>query len=207
MILKENVQDVKFVGSFPKLDLCPKELKPEYAFIGRSNVGKSSLINYLTNRKKLALTSSSAGKTRMINFFNVNDQWHLVDLPGYGYAYTSKKERARWLAAMDEYLAGRQQLVCAMLLIDFSIPIQKSDMERAQWLVEREVPFAFVFTKVDKLKQKYYSEKIATYEEAFLEKWASLPPMYFASVKNQLGKETILNSIFEFNNGFYEQIN
>ena len=146
------IQSAKFIGSFPKTDDCPQSELPEFAFIGRSNVGKSSLINLLTNRKELAKVSKTPGKTQMLNFFLIDENWHLVDLPGYGYAKLSKTTRAVFDKMIRYYISKREQLVTVFLLIDSSISPQKIDLEFIDWLGQNRIQFAIVFTKSDKEK-------------------------------------------------------
>ncbi|MCL4142226.1 UNVERIFIED_CONTAM: hypothetical protein GTU68_051665, partial [Idotea baltica] len=155
-----NINTVKFFKSSPSLNQCPPPDLPEFAFIGRSNVGKSSLINMLCGRKQIAKTSSTPGKTQLINHFLVDEQWYIVDLPGYGYAKVSKKERLKWKHFIDAYLINRPSLQCVLLLIDVRIPAQKSDIEFANWLGEHGIPFVIVFTKSDKLKAGKLKENL-----------------------------------------------
>lgn len=191
------INEVRFIKSSPDIRSCPPEVYPEYAFVGRSNVGKSSLINFLTGRKKLAKTSAQPGKTRLINYFLVDDSWYLVDLPGYGYAKISKSERNRFLPLIKEYLSGRPSMVCLFVLIDSRHPPQKVDLEFLRWLGENEVPFALCFTKTDKLsahkRQLYFND----YKRTLLKEWEYLPPVFFTSILSKTGREEILNYIVE----------
>ena len=178
---------------------CPKEPLPEYAFIGRSNVGKSSLINMLTNQKNLAKTSARPGKTQLINHFKINDQWFLVDLPGYGYARVSKTTKKTFQKFITNYFEQRKQLVCAFVLVDIRHEPQKIDLEFMQWLGENAVPFAIVFTKADKLKPLVIERNIATYQEILLKSWEAMPPYFITSAENYVGKEELVGYIEDIN--------
>lgn len=178
---------------------CPKEPLPEYAFIGRSNVGKSSLINMLTNQKNLAKTSARPGKTQLINHFKINDQWFLVDLPGYGYARVSKTTKKTFQKFITNYFEQRKQLVCAFVLVDIRHEPQKIDLEFMQWLGENAVPFAIVFTKADKLKPLAIERNIATYQEILLKSWEAMPPYFVTSAENYVGKEELVSYIEDIN--------
>lgn len=178
---------------------CPKEPLPEYAFIGRSNVGKSSLINMLTNQKNLAKTSARPGKTQLINHFKINDQWFLVDLPGYGYARVSKTTKKTFQKFITNYFEQRKQLVCAFVLVDIRHEPQKIDLEFMQWLGENAVPFAIVFTKADKLKPLAIERNIATYQEILLKSWEAMPPYFITSAENYTGKEELVGYIEDIN--------
>lgn len=178
---------------------CPKEPLPEYAFIGRSNVGKSSLINMLTNQKNLAKTSARPGKTQLINHFKINDQWFLVDLPGYGYARVSKTTKKTFQKFITNYFEQRKQLVCAFVLVDIRHEPQKIDLEFMQWLGENAVPFAIVFTKADKLKPLAIERNIATYQEILLKSWEAMPPYFITSAENYVGKEELVGYIEDIN--------
>lgn len=178
---------------------CPKEPLPEYAFIGRSNVGKSSLINMLTNQKNLAKTSARPGKTQLINHFKINDQWFLVDLPGYGYARVSKTTKKTFQKFITNYFEQRKQLVCAFVLVDIRHEPQKIDLEFMQWLGENAVPFAIVFTKADKLKPLAIERNIATYQEILLKSWEAMPPYFVTSAENYVGKEELVGYIEDIN--------
>jgi GTP-binding protein len=191
----------RFVVSNTEISKCPKSDWPEYAFIGRSNVGKSSLINMLTNKKKLAMISGTPGKTRLINHFIINGNWYLVDLPGYGYAKISKNERKKWELMIRSYLLKRKNLLGVFVLIDARLEPQNSDLEFMQWLGESQVPFVMVFTKVDKIsgaEQKVYQDK---YAEKMLETWAEVPLMFESSAETGLGRDDILSFIEEINKG------
>jgi GTP-binding protein len=181
-----------YSASHARVDQAPKGPRPEFAFIGRSNVGKSSLINMLTQRKELAKTSGSPGKTQLINFFTINNSWHLTDLPGYGYAKRSKKTRAKWEARTENYFLNREELTCAFVLIDSNVPPQPIDLEFINWLGENGVPFVLTFTKTDRKKSRDggFIEVIKT---ALLETWEELPPIFITSAINQTGRKEILD--------------
>ncbi len=179
--------------------MCPKDNKPEYAFIGRSNVGKSSLINMLTNKKKLAKTSATPGKTLLINHFIINNEWYLVDLPGYGFAKRSKKEVAKLEQMISEYILQREQLVNVFLLVDLRLDPQKIDLEFIQWLGDSSVPFAIVFTKADKLSATKASQQVEAYKKVLLETWEELPPIFITSAEKRQGRDEILDYIEKIN--------
>jgi GTP-binding protein len=199
------IHSASFVKSSPTLKECPAPLKPEFGFIGRSNVGKSSLINMLTGRKKLAKTSVQPGKTRTINHFLINDLWYLVDLPGYGYAKVPVKLREKWVRATKEYILKRETLVSLFVLIDIRHKPQRSDIDFMELLGLNQVAFARVFTKSDKLSASALKKSIALYNDAMLDKWESLPVSFISSAVNGNGKDDILNyieeSINKFSNG------
>ena len=178
---------------------CPKDRLPEYAFIGRSNVGKSSLINMLTNCKNLAKTSGRPGKTQLINHFKIDDRWFLVDLPGYGYARVSKTTKQVFQRFITDYFEQREQLVSAFVLVDIRHEPQKIDVEFMQWLGERAIPFAIIFTKADKLKPQAIERNVATYKEALLEWWEEIPPYFVTSAQNKTGKEELTQYIEQTN--------
>lgn len=178
---------------------CPNEIKHEYAFIGRSNVGKSSLINMLTGRAGLAMTSATPGKTMLINHFLVNDSWYIVDLPGYGYARRSKADRDRLEGIIKNYILGREQMTNLFVLIDSRHEPQKIDMEFMEWLGENGVPFSIVFTKMDKQSATAGEKKVALYLEKMLETWEELPPVFKTSSEKGLGREALLDYIEEMN--------
>ncbi len=189
-----------FLKSSASISQCPKPNKPEYAFIGRSNVGKSSLINKLCKRKSLAKTSSTPGKTQLINHFSINnDQWYLVDLPGFGYAKVSKKLRSGFSKIITDYIGKRENMICLFILLDSRIPMQKSDLEFMNLMVENGVPIALIFTKTDKLNKTEYAKNMKVYEEGLLEYWEELPPIFYSSAINGEGSEEILNYIEELN--------
>ena len=178
---------------------CPKDRLPEYAFIGRSNVGKSSLINMLTNCKNLAKTSGRPGKTQLINHFKIDDRWFLVDLPGYGYARVSKTTKQVFQRFITDYFEQREQLVSAFVLVDIRHEPQNVDVEFMQWLGERAIPFAIIFTKADKLKPQAIERNVATYKEALLEWWEEFPPYFITSAQNKTGKEELTQYIEQTN--------
>ena len=178
---------------------CPKDRLPEYAFIGRSNVGKSSLINMLTNCKNLAKTSGRPGKTQLINHFKIDDRWFLVDLPGYGYARVSKTTKQVFQRFITDYFEQREQLVSAFVLVDIRHEPQKIDVEFMQWLGERAIPFAIIFTKADKLKPQAIERNVAAYKEALLEGWEEFPPYFITSAQNKTGKEELTQYIEQTN--------
>lgn len=178
---------------------CPKDRLPEYAFIGRSNVGKSSLINMLTNCKNLAKTSGRPGKTQLINHFKIDDRWFLVDLPGYGYARVSKTTKQVFQRFITDYFEQREQLVSAFVLVDIRHEPQKIDVEFMQWLGERAIPFAIIFTKADKLKPQAIERNVAAYKEALLEWWEEFPPYFITSAQNKTGKEELTQYIEQTN--------
>lgn len=194
-----EIKSARFVISNSDVAKCPLDNKPEYAFIGRSNVGKSSLINMLTRRNKLAMTSSMPGKTLLINHFIVNNEWYLVDLPGYGYAKRSKSQTAVLENIISSYVLDRQQMTLLFVLIDSRHEPQKIDLEFFEWLGENGVPFAIVFTKADKLKKTQLALNIKNYKERLLEQWEELPPIFITSSETALGREELLEYIFEVN--------
>lgn len=189
-----------YIGSFVKLSQCPKPNMPEYAFIGRSNVGKSSLINMITGRKSLAKVSVTPGKTRAINHFLINQHWYLVDLPGYGYAKVSKVQRLQWEKFIQHYLEKRTNLQCVFLLIDSRIEPQQLDLEFANWLGQKNIPFVLVFTKTD--DKKYKPRNIEVFKKAMLQTWENLPPLFLSSSQKNRGKEELLSYIENINKEF-----
>ena len=191
------VNSACFVISNTDYRKCPSDARHEFAFIGRSNVGKSSLINMLTGQKALAKTSSTAGKTLLINHFLVNDQWYLVDLPGYGYAQRSKESRAEIKRIIESYILNRQQMTCLFLLIDGRHKPQRNDMEFMQWLGENGVPFCIVFTKLDKLSSTAAKASTAAYCAELLNQWEELPPVFRTSSVDKRGRNEILDYIDE----------
>ncbi|MCK4922329.1 MAG: YihA family ribosome biogenesis GTP-binding protein [Bacteroidales bacterium] len=194
MIIKKAV----FIKSSQKNSECPNTKQPEFAFIGRSNVGKSSLINMLTGRKSLAKTSTTPGKTRLINHFLIEDNWYLVDLPGYGYAKVSKKDRERFGLLIEEYILKRESLVCVFVLIDSRLKPQKIDLEFITWLGEKQVPFNIVFTKSDKINKKVLHNNLKAFEESLFENWEELPTRILSSSVTKVGREEILKFIQEY---------
>ena len=190
-----QIKNAEFVISNTDVSKAPQEPLPEYAFIGRSNVGKSSLINMLTNRKKLAKTSGTPGKTQLINHFKINDEWFLVDLPGYGYAKTSKSSRKKFQKLITDYFLQRKNLVNAFVLVDARHDPQKIDMEFMRWLGEHGIPFSIVFTKADKLSSNELGKNLKRYLKKFLTQWESMPKTFITSATSKLGKDEILNYI------------
>ncbi|MBU1820154.1 MAG: ribosome biogenesis GTP-binding protein YihA/YsxC [Bacteroidetes bacterium] len=197
------IQDATYVISNADYRQCPAPDLPEYAFIGRSNVGKSSLINMLTQRKGLAKTSQHPGKTQLINHFLINDSWYLVDLPGYGYAKISKTERNKWEHMIYEYLRYRPNLVCTFVLIDSRHEPQRVDLEFMEKLGEEGIPFHLVFTKTDKLKKSgQAATQIASYRQKLLETWEEIPPSFVTSAEKGEGREPLLEAIQTYNDAF-----
>ena len=198
--MKTNlIKNARFVISNSDIKKCPNDGKPEYAFIGRSNVGKSSLINMLTGHSKLAMTSSKPGKTLLINHFIVNNEWYLVDLPGYGYAKRSKNQQEQLQHIISNYILDREQMTLLFVLIDSRHEPQKIDLEFFQWLGENGVPFSIVFTKADKLTRSKLAENVAAYKKRLLEDWEELPPVFITSSETALGRDEVLQYIDEVN--------
>ena len=198
--MKTNlIKNARFVISNSDIKKCPNDGKPEYAFIGRSNVGKSSLINMLTGHSKLAMTSSKPGKTLLINHFIVNNEWYLVDLPGYGYAKRSKNQQEQLQHIISNYILDREQMTLLFVLIDSRHEPQKIDLEFFQWLGENGVPFSIVFTKADKLTRSKLAENVAAYKNRLLEDWEELPPVFITSSETALGRDEVLQYIDEVN--------
>ncbi|MBR5510889.1 MAG: YihA family ribosome biogenesis GTP-binding protein [Bacteroidaceae bacterium] len=195
-----EVKSARFIISNTDVRKCPQDGKPEYAFIGRSNVGKSSLINMLTRQNKLAMTSATPGKTLLINHFLVNDAWYLVDLPGYGYAKRGKVQQEKLKDIISDYILGRSQMTLLFLLIDSRHSPQKIDLEFIEWLGENGVPFAIVFTKADKLTRSQLHANIEGYKASLLEQWEELPPVFVTSSEHATGRTELLNYIDEINN-------
>jgi len=190
-----KITSAEFICSNTRVDLCPKEPIPEYAFIGRSNVGKSSLINMLVERKKLARTSTTPGKTRLINHFKINNQWYLADLPGYGYAKVSKKEREAFAKMIEKYATQRSNLVCFFVLIDARLPPQQIDLDFIEWLGDSHLPFVIVLTKVDKISQKVKSNNLGLLKQELSEAWEELPLIFETSAVKGTGKEELMDFI------------
>ncbi len=190
-----EIKEAKFLKSSVQIGQCPPTDLPEFAFIGRSNVGKSSLINMLTNNKNLAKTSGKPGKTRLINHFIVDARWYLVDLPGFGYAKVSKKERAKWERNTYLYLEKRENLQMIFLLIDSRIPPQKIDLEFMQWLASKQLPFVLLFTKCDKLKSDKVDDNLKAYVAELRKNWKEIPFALKTSSEDKTGREEILNLI------------
>jgi GTP-binding protein len=193
------VKSAKFIISNTDIKKCPQDGKPEYAFIGRSNVGKSSLINMLTNQRKLAMTSATPGKTLLINHFLINNEWYLVDLPGYGYAKRSKSQTEQLEHIISSYVLDRQQLTLLFVLIDSRHAPQKIDLEFIQWLGENGVPFSIIFTKADKLTKTALAGNIAAYKNRLLEEWEELPQIFITSSETAYGREEVLGYINQVN--------
>jgi len=193
------IKSAEFVISNTDPAKCPHDGRPEYAFIGRSNVGKSSLINMLTGRKGLALTSSTPGKTQLINHFLINGEWYLVDLPGYGYAQRGKEGREKIRVIIESYLAQRAELTCLFVLLDCRHEAQKIDLEFINMLGENEIPFALVFTKSDKISKTKLAENIDQYKLRLLETWEEIPPVFCTSSEKGIGKEEISEYINKIN--------
>ncbi|MCX6272909.1 MAG: ribosome biogenesis GTP-binding protein YihA/YsxC [Bacteroidetes bacterium] len=200
--MAHEIQQATFIQSAEDYRKLPAAVLPEYAFIGRSNVGKSSLINMLTNRKNLAKVSVTPGKTRLINHFLINNCWYLADLPGYGYARISKAVRETFAPLIMNYLKSRQNLLCTFLLIDSRLPAQKNDLEFMEWLGENELPFTILFTKADKLGKTVLGQHIDAYRTKLMDYWEELPPSIITSSQTSLGKEEILLFIEETNTIF-----
>ena len=199
------VQSANFVISNTEVSKCPKENLPEYAFIGRSNVGKSSLINILCNKKNLAKTSSRPGKTQLINHFLINDNWHLVDLPGFGYARVYKTKKKIFQKFITNYFKQRKQLVSAFLLIDIRHEPQPIDLNFMRWLGENHIPFSIIFTKSDKLKPRVIERNIKEYSEKMLENhWEEMPQTFITSALHKTGGEEVLKYIYSLNESFLE---
>src|SRR5690554_2039511 len=197
--VRMQIKSAEFIVSNTKVEKCPKEPFPEYAFIGRSNVGKSSLINMLLDRKNLAKTSGRPGKTQLINHFLVNKSWFLVDLPGYGYAKVSKSSKKIFQKLITLYFEKRRQLVLAFVLIDCRHEPQTIDLEFMEWLAINAIPFHIIFTKADKLKPKALEEAVENYKSRMLETWEEMPPYFITSSSNGMGREEILNYIDNLN--------
>ncbi len=192
------IKKAEFVKSSQELSECPQSKLPEFAFIGRSNVGKSSLINMLTGRKSLAKTSTTPGKTRLINHFLIENSWHLVDLPGYGYAKVSKTDRQIFEKLIENYLSKRESLICVFVLIDSRIKPQKIDLEFITWLGEEGIPFSIVFTKIDKPKKNELKSNVDQFEKELLKNWEELPVWFLSSAVNNAGREDILKYIQKY---------
>lgn len=194
-----DINSAKFVMSNTDVKKCPQDNKPEYAFIGRSNVGKSSLINMLTGQKGLAMTSATPGKTLLINHFIINDNWYLVDLPGYGYAKRGQKQQAQITKIIEDYILDREQLTSLFVLVDCRHEPQKIDLEFITWLGENSVPFGIIFTKADKLSHSKLVENIRHYQSILSEQWEELPVSFITSSAKKMGRTEILDYIDSIN--------
>lgn len=200
-----KIDTAEFIISNSDVSKCPNDRVPEYAFIGRSNVGKSSLINMLTNRNSLAKTSGRPGKTQLINHFKINGNWFLVDLPGYGYARVSKKTKETFQKFITDYFERREQLVCAFVLIDIRLEAQKIDLEFITYLGETEVPFCIIFTKADKISRGKIEQHVAAYRKQLLaNNWEEMPPHFVTSSTEGTGREKVLDYIEEINQGIFK---
>ncbi len=198
------IKTAEFVISSARADRCPPtDGKPEYAFIGRSNVGKSSLINMLTGRKKLAMTSATPGKTLLINHFSINNEWYLVDLPGYGYAKRGKKEMEKLRNLIEYYVLERKELTCLFVLIDSRLTPQRIDLEFIQWLGEEGVPFALIFTKADKSKTTELRKNVDGFLNELRKEWEELPPHFVTSSAQGRGRDEVLDYIEQINTQFH----
>jgi len=200
-----EIKKAEFLISSPRVEQCPNSQQPEFAFIGRSNVGKSSLINMLTGNNKLAKTSATPGKTMLINHFTINDEWQLIDLPGYGYAKRSKKETENLQKMITGYILQREQMVNLFLLIDSRLDPQKIDLEFIEFLGEHGVPFSIVFTKADKLSKNKLACNVQLYLNKLLQDWEELPPHFVSSAETKLGRQEILDYIEEIMKSLKEQ--
>lgn len=194
-----DIKSAEFVISNTEVAKCPAPKLPEYAFIGRSNVGKSSLINMLCSRKDLAKTSGKPGKTQLINHFLINQSWYLVDLPGYGFAKVGRDQREKWHKFIEDYILERPNLMCLFVLIDSRIPPQKIDQEFMNWLGENHIPFVIVFTKIDKLSKKQFSDNTSAYILEMEKSWEALPQCFYTSAEKKTGREEVLKFIEESN--------
>ena len=190
-----NIKSARFLVSNQNVQKCPAPVKPEYAFIGRSNVGKSSLINMICSNNSLAKTSSTPGKTQLINHFIINDEWYLVDLPGYGYAKTSKSQREKFSDMITDYVQKRENLMCLFVLVDSRHEPQKIDLQFMEMLGNAGVPFAIVFTKTDKLGKEKAQSNVENYKKRLLEDWEETPPIFITSAEKKLGRDEILDLI------------
>lgn len=203
-----KINTAEFIISNSDVSKCPLERLPEYAFIGRSNVGKSSLINMITNHKNLAKTSGKPGKTQLINHFKINSNWFLVDLPGYGYARVSKKTKQVFQEFITDYFESREQLVCAFVLIDIRLEAQKIDLEFIEYLGETEIPFSIIFTKADKISKTKIDSHIAAYKKQLhANNWEEIPPYFVTSATEGTGKDALLDYIDSINENVFKDLN
>ncbi len=205
--MEDQALDVHYIGSYKDVRQCPPIDLPEYCFIGRSNVGKSSIINLVTGRREIARTSRKPGKTQSINIFKVegNEEWMIADLPGYGYAQVSKSTRGQWSSLIDKYVVGRSNLMCAFLLLDIRHPRMENDRAFMNYLGQNNIPFCILFTKSDKLKPDELVLALEAYKADVLNEWVELPPFVVTSSVNRLGREEILESIRRMNKMFINQ--
>ena len=194
-----EITSAEFIISNTQVSKCPQDGLPEYAFIGRSNVGKSSLINMLTKHSKLAMTSSTPGKTLLINHFLINKKWYLVDLPGYGYAQRGKKQQEKITKIIEDYILEREQMTTLFVLIDVRLEPQKIDLEFIEWLGENGIPFSIIFTKADKLTTNKVRDNVNLYVKKLQENWEEIPPYFISSSEKRLGRDEILNYIDSIN--------
>lgn len=199
-----EITSAEFIISNSRADMCPKTDLPEYAFIGRSNVGKSSLINMLTNQPKLAMTSATPGKTLLINHFLINKEWYLVDLPGYGYAQRGKKMMEKIQKLIEYYVLEREQMTCLFVLVDSRLEPQKIDLEFIEWLGENGIPFAIVFTKADKQSVGKTKANVTRYLETLRQQWEELPPYFVTSSEKKTGRQELLDYIEKINRSLKE---
>jgi GTP-binding protein len=203
--MRMEINSAEFIISNTQVSKCPQDRLPEYAFIGRSNVGKSSLINMLTKRPKLAMTSSTPGKTLLINHYKINKEWYLVDLPGYGYAQRGKKQIDKITKIIEDYVLEREQMTCLFVLLDIRLSPQKIDLEFIEWLGEHGIPFALIFTKADKLTSGKMKENVREYMKKLSEEWEELPPYFISSSEKRTGRNEILDYIDKINRSLKEQ--
>lgn len=194
-----TINSAEFQCSSPRADMCPQTDLPEYAFIGRSNVGKSSLINMLTGRNKLAMTSSTPGKTMLVNHFLINKEWYLVDLPGYGFALRGKREMDKLWNLISHYVLDRKQLTCLFVLIDIRHEPQQKDLQFLQFLGENGIPFAIIFTKADKISRQSIQRNVSSYLKELESSWEELPPHFITSATSKLGRDEVLDYIDSIN--------
>lgn len=194
-----QIKQATFVCSSSKISQLPDSKLPEYALIGRSNVGKSSLINALTNNKQLAKVSNKPGKTKLINHFLIDETWHLVDLPGYGYAKVSKSDRQDWFKTTEQYLLKRQNLVCVFVLLDLRLPLQKLDADFMEWLGTNQIPFCIIYTKRDKLNKNQATKQLEVIREELMKTWEELPPEFVTSSEKKLGLSELIDWVVSTN--------